>query len=310
MIPALDKVTAVLQRNATTEKRIQDMLPVLAHLPHQVSHSSNKQQVHFMTASLANLAGKVDQNASRDQVNDLAVLVERIKADQHHDKSAISTLIGHGMQDLAEFKQIAEASKCMLVTLINQLPSGSTATSRGTALLAHNITNQRQSSAKAAASHPKALGLILQRLLKVLHRGLNAILLCLLCATPFLQACFRSINSISRAPRMLIDSKLTFVDALNREFSLQFQQFRYLPVVSAWLQRQFQDCPGALRISRGRFAMFKDTRSTGRGAMIPFEDWESTIGPGSVYSCRCTSATRILRKATGRFATHVLHVAL
>ncbi|GAB7329339.1 hypothetical protein MBLNU13_g01135t2 [Cladosporium sp. NU13] len=280
IIPALDKVTAVLQRNATMEKHIQHILPVLTHLTHQVSHLSTAHQVHSIKASFTDLTGKADQNASRNQVNDLTLLAERIKADQHHDNYAISTLISLGMQELAESKQIAEASKCMLVTLVNQLPNGSTAASHDTTLLAHNSTNQRQSSAKAAASHSRALGAILQGLLEALRHGLNAILLCLLCATPFLQACFRSINSISRAPRMLLDSNITFVDALNREFSLQFQQFRYWSVVSAWLQCQFQDCLRALRISRGRFAMFKNMRFTGRGVMIPFEDWERTIGPG------------------------------
>ena len=280
ILPALDKVTAVLHKNATTEKHIQDLLPMLAHLTHQVSQASTVQQVQSVNAALRDLTGKVNQNASRDQVNDLAVLAERSRADQHIDSSAISTLIGHGMQELAEFKQIAEASKCMLVTLVNQLPSDSTATPHGTALLAHNTTNQRQSSAEASASHSSNLGPVLQRLLEAFRHSLNAILLCLLCATPLLQACFRSINSISRAPRTLLDSNIIFVDALNREFSLQYQQFRYWPVVSAWLQCQFQDCPGALRISRGRFAMFKDMKSTARGVMIPFGDWEQTVYPG------------------------------
>jgi hypothetical protein len=280
IIPGLDKITAALQRSATAEKHIQNVLPTLAHLTHQVSRSPTAQQAHSMKASFTGFTGKVDQNASRDQVNNLTVLAERIKADQHHDNSAISTLIGQSMQELAEFKQIAETSKCMLVTLVDQLPNGSTATSRGTALLAHNSINQRRPSPQVSAYHSSNLGPILRRLLEVLRHGLNTILLCLLCATPLLQACFRSINSISRAPKMLIDSNITFVDALNREFTLQYQQFRYWPVVSAWLQCQFQDCPGALRISRGRFAVFKDMRFTARGVMIPFGDWERTIGPG------------------------------
>lgn len=275
---ALDKVTTVLQSNATTETHTKDLLPILAHLKHQASYASTAQQVHSLNAALIDVSEKVNQNASRDQVNDLAVLAERIRADRHHDNSALSTFIGHGMQELAEFKEIAEASKCMLVTLVNQLPNA--ATSHGTALLPHNITNQRQPSLEAIASHSSDWGSILQHLLEALRHALNAILLCLLCAKPFLQACFRSINAISRAPRVLLDSNITFVDALNREFSLQYQQFRYWPVVSAWLQCQFQDCPGALRISRGRFAIFKDMRLTGKGVMIPFGDWERTVRPG------------------------------
>lgn len=278
--PALDKATAALQKHATIEKHIQGLTPTLAHLTRQVSRVSTAQQVHSMDAALADLKGKVDQNASRDQVNDLAVLAERMRADRQHDNSALSTLIGQGMQELAELKKIAEASKCMLVSLVNQLPNLSAPTSHGTALPVHDFTSQRQPSPEASASHSSNLISILQRLLEALRHGLNAILLCLLCAMPLLQACFRNINSISRAPRMLLDNNITFVDALNREFSLQYQHFRYWPVVSAWLQCQFQDCPGALRISRGRFAMFKDMRSTGRGVMIPFGDWERSVYPG------------------------------
>lgn len=280
VIPALDKVTAALQNHATSEKHIQGLTPMLAHLTHQVSRTSTAQQVHSMDVALADLKGKLDQSASRDQVHDLAVLAERVRADQQHDNSALSTLIGQGMQELAEFKKIAEASKCMLVTLVNQLPNGGAPTSHGTALTACKIINQRQPSPEAIASHSSNPISILQRLLEALRHGLNAVLLCLLCAMPLLQACFRNINSISRAPRMLLDSNITFVDALNREFSLQYPQFRYWPVVSAWLQCQFRDCPGALRISRGRFAMFKEMRSTGRGVMIPFGDWERSIYPG------------------------------
>jgi hypothetical protein len=79
---------------------------------------------------------------------------------------------------------------------------------------------------------------------------------------------------------MLLDSNITFVDALNREFSLQYQQFRYWPVVSAFLQCQFRDCPGALRITHGKFAVSKQMKATGRGVVIPSDKWEQLIRPG------------------------------
>jgi hypothetical protein len=116
--------------------------------------------------------------------------------------------------------------------------------------------------------------------LETLSALLDGVLLMLLWASPALRLRRRALARITLPPSTLLSNNITFVDALNREFSLQYQQFRYWPVVSAWLQCQFQDCPGALRISRGRFAIFKDMRSTGRGVMIPFEDWERTVGPG------------------------------
>jgi hypothetical protein len=117
-------------------------------------------------------------------------------------------------------------------------------------------------------------------LFEMLTSSLNAVLLLLLWTSPAFRFRRRAMAKITPSPSSLLSSNITFVDALNREFQLQYEQFRYWPVVSAWLQCQFRGCPGALRISRGRFAIFKDMRSTGRAMMIPFDDWERTVGPG------------------------------
>jgi hypothetical protein len=117
-------------------------------------------------------------------------------------------------------------------------------------------------------------------LFEMLSSSLNAVLLLLLWTSPAFRFRRRALAKITPSPSSLHSSNITFVDALNREFQLQYEQFRYWPVVTAWLQCQFQNCPGALRIARGRFAIFRDMRSTGRGVMIPFDDWERTVGPG------------------------------
>ena len=275
ILPALGKVEALLQNAPTTEKYIQDLLPMLAHLTHQVSHSATSQEVKTLGAAFADVSRRFDQNAS-GAIKDLVMLAEKMRADQQNDNTALSTLIGHAMQDLTDLKKTAEASNCMLVTLVNKVPNCDGPTSRGATPLA----NHPECSSEADASCSTHLVPTLYRLLESLRHGLSAIILCLLCVTPLLRACLRNVNSISRSPRMLLDSNITFIDALDREFSLQYQQFRYWLVVSAWLQCQFQDCPGALRISRGRFAMFKDMMSTGRGAMIHSSDWEHTVIPG------------------------------
>lgn len=120
----------------------------------------------------------------------------------------------------------------------------------------------------------------LRCLFDMLSSSLNAVLLLLLWTSPASRFRRRALPKITPLPSSLLDSNITFVDALNREFRLHYEQFRDWPVVSAWLQCRFQDSPGALRISWGRLAIFKDMRSTGRGVMIPFGDWERTTGPG------------------------------
>jgi hypothetical protein len=117
-------------------------------------------------------------------------------------------------------------------------------------------------------------------LLEELRGTLNSIILFFLLFGPVLQLCLRTLDTLPRFPKILLDSNITFVDALGRESSLQYQQFRYWPVVSAFLQCQFRDCPGALRITHKRFAVFKEMKSTGRGVMIPFDEWEKMIRPG------------------------------
>jgi hypothetical protein len=123
-------------------------------------------------------------------------------------------------------------------------------------------------------------GLFLRCLLEMLGTSLNAILLMLMWTVPAMRYSKRVLASIPHPPSGLLESNIIFVDALNREFPLQYQQFRHWSVVSAWLQCQFQDCPGSLRVAHKRFAVFKDMKSTGRGVMIPFEEWEQMITPG------------------------------
>jgi hypothetical protein len=122
--------------------------------------------------------------------------------------------------------------------------------------------------------------LFLRCLFETLGAALNAVLLMLMWTVPAMRYCGRALATIPRPPSGSLDSNTTFVDALDRKFSLQYEQFRYWPVVSAWLQCQFQDRPGALRVSQKRFAVFKDMKPTGRGAMIPFDKWERMITPG------------------------------
>jgi hypothetical protein len=138
--------------------------------------------------------------------------------------------------------------------------------------------DKQQSTSLSLAQLPTSR---VQRFLGTILTRLNALLVMLLLTIPAFQTFARTLATFIRSPSMLFDSNITFVDALNRDFTLPYQHFRYWPVVSAWLQCQFQNCPGAMFISRKRFAIFKDMSSSSRGIMIPFDQWERTVSPGN-----------------------------
>ena len=185
------------------------------------------------------------------------------------------------MKEMIELKKIAESSNLMLATLMQRIPphvTGRIIQSSGRVIL--DDSNQSHGFSGTNLSQPISSVLIWQGLLEALRRSVNAVLLFFLWFGPAFQLCLKTVNTISRSPTMLLDSNITFVDALDRTFSLQYQQFRYWPVVSAFLQCQFRDCPGALRITQERFAVFKDMKATGRGVVIPSDEWEQMVRPG------------------------------
>ncbi|KAM0697810.1 hypothetical protein Q7P36_002664 [Cladosporium allicinum] len=280
VLPAMDKIGAFLQSNIATGKHIQD-LPTLAHLRSELSQTATAQQMRLLASAVADLSGKLDNTATRDQANGLTALVEDTKAEQSSGTAALSTLAENSVKEMIELKKIAESSNLMLGTLMQRIPphpTGSIIQSSGRVIL--DNSNQSQGSSGTDLSQSISSVLVWQGLLEALRRSVNAILLFFLWFGPAFQLCLRTVNTISRSPTMLLDSNIIFVDALDRTFSLQYQQFRYWPVVSAFLQCQFRDCPGALRITHEKFAVFKQMTVTGRGVVIPSDKWEQLIRPG------------------------------
>jgi hypothetical protein len=279
ILPAVEKVAICLQSNIATGKQLQDP-PTLAQFRNELSQIATTQQVRSLVSASVDLSGRLDNVATKDQANCLATLLEDTKTEQSNGTAALATLSKHSVEELMGLKKIAESSNLMLATLMHRIPphvSGRVIQSPGMVL---DDPNQPESSSETHLSQPTSSVLFWRDLLEALRHALNATLIFLLWFGPALQLCLRTMKTISRSPTMLLDSNITFVDALNREYSLQYQQFRFWPVVSAFLQCQFRDCPGALRITHKRFAMFKEMRSTGNGVMIPFDEWEQSIRPG------------------------------
>ena len=280
VLPAVDKVATFLQSNITTVNHMQN-LPTLAHLKNELARNATSQQMQTLASAIADLSVRLNNTATKDQANGLAKLVEDNKTQQSSGVAALSSLAAHNIQELTELKRITESSNRMLATLLHQIPPVSGSVAHGSPGMATlDDSNRLQGSSGIRFSRPTSPVAVWQALLKALRRALDGLLLFFLWLAPAFQLYLRTLNTMSRSPKMLLDSNITFVDVLNREFSLQYQQFRYWPVMSAFLQCQFRGCPGALRITHKRFAVFKEMRSTGRGAMIPFEEWEHIVRPG------------------------------
>ena len=279
VLPAVDKIATFLQSNIATGKHIQD-LPTLAQLRNELSQNATAQHMRFLASAVADLSGKLNNTATQDQANGLSALVEDTKAEQSNGTAALSTLAENSVKEMIELKKIAESSNIMLATLMQRIPphlTGSIIRSSGRVM---NDANQSHGFPGTDLSQPMSSVFVWRGLLEALRRSVNAILLVFLWFGPAFQLCLRTLNNMPRSPTMLLDSNITFVDVLDREFSLQYQQFRYWPAVLAFLQCQFRDCPGALRITHEQFGLFREMKATGRGVVIPSDEWQQTVRPG------------------------------
>jgi hypothetical protein len=277
VLPAVDNIATFLQSYVATGNHIQD-LPTLAHLRSELSRSATAQQMRSLASAVASLSSRLDNTATKDQANGLATLGQDIIAEQSNGAAASSPL--HSVKEMTGLKKIVESSNLMLETLMQRVPPHPIQ-SPGTG----SLDDSKQPQGSCQTSLPplvsvESVDLVWQSLIATLRHALDAILLFFLWFGPAFQLCLRTLKAMPRSPTMLLDNNILFVDALNRKFSLQYEQFRYWPVVSTFLECNFRDCPGALRIAHKRFAVFKEMRSTGRGVMIPFDEWEQMVRPG------------------------------
>jgi hypothetical protein len=280
VLPAVDNIATTLQSYIATGKHIQD-LPTLAHLKSELSRSATAQQMRSLAFAVASLSSRLDNTATKDQASGLATVGQDTTAEQSNGTAAVSMLVEHNAKELIGLKKLAESSNLMFEMLMHRTPQpGGGRVLQNPGRVTSDDSNQSQGSPATDFSQPIRSVLVWQNLLATLRHGLDAILLFFHWFGPAFQLCLRTMNTMPRSPTMLLDSNIIFVDALNREFSLQYEQFRYWPVVSAFLQCQFRDCPGALRINIGRYAVFKEMRSTRRAVMIGLDEWEQMIRPG------------------------------
>ena len=239
VLPAVDNIATFLQSYIATGKHIQD-LPTLAHIRSELSRIATVQQMRSLASAVADLSGRPDNSATKDQANGLVILVEDIKTEQSNGTAALSTLAEHNAKELIGLKKLAESSNLMLETLMHRIPSDPTHPSgrviQSPGMVILDDSNQAHASSGTVLSHPISLTPGWQDLITTLRHALDAILLFFLWFRPAFQLCLRTLKAMPRSPTMLLDNNITLLEALNRKFSLQYEQFRYWPVVSAFLQ--------------------------------------------------------------------------
>jgi hypothetical protein len=196
-----------------------------------------------LVASLENLSGRLEEMATAPQVDRLVSLVEKIKI--------VSSDSEPMNNDPAIFP-------------INVYPSVESSNQQITSLSLSQLTK-----------------VFFQRLFEALRTELNALLLMLLWTIPNFRTFVRTLATFARQPSMLLDSNISFVDALNREVSLPHQFFGKWPYMLAHLQCQFTGMPGEAYIANNDFDLFRESRGPQYATRIPLDQWEDFVTPGT-----------------------------
>lgn len=277
VLPAMDVMARSLQSSLATKKQSHDLQHSLEQLTNSLRPVATTHQAQTLINASEDLSTQIESTATKHQAGNLAKLMENFRLEQNNERTTLLSLSRGSVDELRELRKLTRDSNLMLLSLVKPQPAGS-----GNLARPDQDTTQLQLSPSDNSSQNTLVFDIthIKNLLEALRRGLNAIILMFLWLSPAFQICRRTLATISRPPTMLLDSNIILVDAFNREFSLQYQQFRYWSVVSAWLECQFRDSPGLLRVTHRKFAISRNMRLTGRGSMITSTEWESSVLPG------------------------------
>lgn len=266
ILPLVENTASFVRSNVATQNQIKDLRQTM------------------ITAS-AELSDRANNTTTKDQADRLLSLMQNVQKNQSSGQATLLSLTQSNKRGKNELQRLSEQSNHILVSISERIDKllvvTETATPEAKGTIAGDaIKSQRLPSEKSCQTMSTLATTHLQDLLATLQRGLFATIALLLWLTPAFKIWMRTLTTVSRSPTLLLDSNITFVDALDRQFSLPYQQFRYWPVVSAWLNCQFKDCPGSLRIAHQQFAIFREMQLSGRGLIIPTDAWENTVRPG------------------------------
>ncbi|KAK1753738.1 hypothetical protein QBC47DRAFT_387040 [Echria macrotheca] len=125
---------------------------------------------------------------------------------------------------------------------------------------------------------------LLSRLLHLTTRDLRALIIKLwLSISQFMVFIHAISTGLGKQPMLAVADSISFEDALGRHYILQHTFYNHWPNFQAFLNRQFQDCPGKRFISDGHYYLlgFRAKRLLGTNNA---DEWKALAKPGSKIS--------------------------
>jgi hypothetical protein len=225
----------------------------------------------------------LDQLATAQQSETLMSVVGGIRAQQDKEHKILSTLGTNTSRDLQELRQLVADSHAMITLLNCHSPRILELDPQSTPKRYSNVEGIDSNSRppRNNPSHAKRVSrLDLQSVRVIVREGTDAILRVCMSANMLFHTLLHASNVISRIPRLLAGDKITLVDALNRELSLEYDHFRHWPVLMARLQVQFRGLPGEEQIAKEKFVLLTRSSHSGKSTIMSPGKWENSVFPG------------------------------
>lgn len=144
----------------------------------------------------------------------------------------------------------------------------------GTIIASADSQTQAEKPCKAEAQYTvKFLAM-----LGSIRQSIEKLLLMFLLLTPSFGRIYRTFQSLSRTPSLLLQDNITLEDALGRTMSLPYEHFRYWPVFLARLQSSFNGMPGEWKVKENQFRILNLRMG---GEFISGSDWHRMVFPGA-----------------------------
>lgn len=269
-MPVLERIEQTVNQSVVSRKHIDDVVIKLSSIQQQLQYLLSAEIADQIAASSSGLSATLVKTATKDQIDKMVPLLKVLQSRQ--DSERIASIARD--QEILELRRATAESQRMLVSIADDVLAG-----RASSRLLHSDVQTGALQDDVAPDHQSAI-LHIQTFTNMLREGRNALLFVFLIASPIVQAFMRPLGAIIRNPRLLTDTRITFIDALNRELSLDYEHFCYWPVLLARLQVQFKGLPGEELVARSRFALLAQPERAGKGTLIPTQDWERSIFPG------------------------------
>lgn len=216
--------------------------------------------------------------ATQDEVADLTPLIEGLSLQQSQKLNEVIDVSKAARSVLTELQSKSEGQEAVLRDIEQRLDSGP-----ATGPPSQSLKSRQESGhgilATDVSIHTGAVALQLYLILVALRTSITEILLMFLCLLPAAQRFLRSIRTIARSPKLLLNDNIQLEDALGRTMSLPFEHFKYWPVLEARLKEAFVGLPGELFVKENQFHIL-NMRAEG-DLILTKKNWSRAISSGA-----------------------------